>query len=116
MGNDPISFDFTIQQSNKDFIIVYSPMSKMKSRTRFNLTLRRPWYSVFISIFVLILMWFLALAMMNVAINILFYNREIQGEFIAGAFSLVFALPALREAQPGIPGVGCFMDAIGFLW
>ncbi|KAJ9078640.1 hypothetical protein DSO57_1004598 [Entomophthora muscae] len=61
-------------------------------------------------------MWFLALAMLNVAIDILFHHWDVEAGFIAGAFSLVFALPALRDAQPGIPEVGCFMDAIGFLW
>ncbi|KAJ9078642.1 hypothetical protein DSO57_1004600 [Entomophthora muscae] len=116
VGKYPISFDFTIKQANKDFIISYAPMPTIKSKTQFKLLLHRPWYSVFISIFVLILMWFLALAMLNVAIDILFHHRDAEAGFIAGAFSLVFALPALRDAQPGIPEVGCFMDAIGFLW
>ncbi|KAJ9089998.1 hypothetical protein DSO57_1007290 [Entomophthora muscae] len=116
VGELPVSFDFTIKQANKDFIINYDHMPTTESKKQFNISLERPWYSKLISIFVLIIMWFLALAMLNIAIDILFYNRETEAEFIAGAFSLIFALPALREAQPGIPKVGCFIDTIGFLW
>ncbi|KAJ9066456.1 hypothetical protein DSO57_1009206 [Entomophthora muscae] len=47
-------------------------------------------------------MWFLALAMLNIAID-----------FSSTAEN---SKRTLREAQPGIPKVGCFIDTIGFLW
>ncbi|KAJ9076262.1 hypothetical protein DSO57_1027925 [Entomophthora muscae] len=50
VGELPVSFDFTIKQANKDFIINCAHMPTNESKTQFNISLERPWYSKFISI------------------------------------------------------------------
>jgi len=30
--------------------------------------------------------------------------------------ALIFALPALRNVQPGVPQVGAYCDVVGFFW
>lgn len=35
---------------------------------------------------------------------------------VTSCTSLLFAIPKFREIQPGIPGVGCLIDIVGFNW
>ncbi|KAJ9089917.1 hypothetical protein DSO57_1008016 [Entomophthora muscae] len=116
LGEESVFFSFSIKKANKEFLVEYKNLSMNEKTAKFTMSLRRPWFSFFISSFIFVLMWLLALAMMNIAIDTIFHRREMPAEFIAAAFSLVFALPSLREAQPGIPKLGCYIDHIGFLW
>ncbi|ORY04923.1 hypothetical protein K493DRAFT_311177, partial [Basidiobolus meristosporus CBS 931.73] len=68
------------------------------------------------SICVVILMWALSLGLGTVAFQIVFLRREIQPPVIALGVSMLFSLPALRNTQPGVPGIGCATDIIGFFW
>ncbi|ORY04922.1 hypothetical protein K493DRAFT_47312 [Basidiobolus meristosporus CBS 931.73] len=68
------------------------------------------------SICVIILMWALSLGISTLAFQIVFLKREIQPPIMALGVSMLFSLPALRNTQPGIPGIGCAADVISFFW
>jgi len=42
--------------------------------------------------------------------------RIVSAPLLALPFILIFALPTLRNVQPGAPPVGSYSDVIGFFW
>lgn len=43
-------------------------------------------------------------------------HRKVEPPTIAVNAALLFALPALRNTQPGVPPVGALIDVCGFFW
>ncbi|CAO3639068.1 unnamed protein product [Cunninghamella echinulata] len=68
------------------------------------------------SLFVVVLSWILSLCQFFIAIQSVFRNRPIIPTLLAVPATLLFALPSLRGAQPGIPPIGIFLDIAGFYW
>jgi len=79
-------------------------------------TLTRPPTTLMICTFVALLMWALAIALANVAWDCIIYRREILPPILSIGVSMLFALPALRNSQPGVPAMGCLLDMAGFFW
>jgi len=42
--------------------------------------------------------------------------RQVSAPLLAMPCALIFALPALRNVQPGVPQVGAYCDIVGFFW
>jgi len=42
--------------------------------------------------------------------------RIVSAPLLAMPIILIFALPALRNVQPGVPAVGAYCDVVGFFW
>ncbi|KAL2918946.1 hypothetical protein HK105_201214 [Polyrhizophydium stewartii] len=80
------------------------------------MTLRRSWTTKFFSMIVVIVMWALSLATLALAITLWMRGRKVEPPTIAVAGGLLFALPALRNAQPGAPPIGSSVDVAGFMW
>ncbi|KAG2491959.1 hypothetical protein HYH03_009690 [Edaphochlamys debaryana] len=70
------------------------------------------------SIFVFIMMWALTLFCVTYCIYVCFVRTDEPVTFDIPGFTatLLFALPAVRDAQPGVPEVGCIMDVSGYIW
>ncbi|KAI8339675.1 hypothetical protein BC941DRAFT_349528, partial [Chlamydoabsidia padenii] len=68
------------------------------------------------SIFMCLLMWALSLVMAIFGYQVLFHRRSVDVHACMLGITMLFALPALRSAQPGIPDVGCISDVLGFYW
>jgi hypothetical protein len=77
---------------------------------------RRSTISVGFSIFVILLMWLLSFMIFAMTVDILLRRREIVPPLLALPVAALFALPALRNSQPGIPPVGAYCDVVGFYW
>jgi hypothetical protein len=60
--------------------------------------------------------WGLAIVVFNIAIDYLFYKREIPDGHLTISITMLFAMPALRKAQPEIPEIGCAIDFLCFIW
>jgi hypothetical protein len=81
----------------------------------FNLVARRADNVIIVSVMILTLMLTLAMSVLMMGI------RSASGERIELVplslyVSLLFGLPALRNAQPGAPPLGAFGDYLSFLW
>jgi len=71
----------------------------------------------FFSIFVVILMWLLSSFELAMAVDhVVVRPRQVLSPTIGFGVSMMFALPAVRSTQPGIPGMGCLVDVAGFFW
>jgi uncharacterized membrane protein (DUF373 family) len=77
---------------------------------------RRSRTTKFFSIFINILMWLLSLLLLAMVVGIWFRNRSVEPPTLAFNAALLFAVPAIRQVQPGIPTIGCIADAAGFFW
>ncbi|KAI8902606.1 hypothetical protein BC833DRAFT_572656 [Globomyces pollinis-pini] len=70
----------------------------------------------FFSMFILICMWILSFTIFILSVTLWFRDRKVEPPTIAITTSLLFALPAVRNTQPGIPNIGCTVDLAGFFW
>ncbi|KAI8144019.1 hypothetical protein BJV82DRAFT_556856 [Fennellomyces sp. T-0311] len=68
------------------------------------------------SIFICILMWALSLVLTVFAFQVIVRNRRVDAHACMIGISMLFALPALRSAQPGAPAIGCTSDILSFYW
>ncbi|PHZ10404.1 uncharacterized protein RHIMIDRAFT_245502 [Rhizopus microsporus ATCC 52813] len=68
------------------------------------------------SIFICILMWLLSLVMGLFGYQVVFRKRKADAHACMIGITTLFALPAVRSAQPGIPEVGTVSDILGFYW
>ena len=80
------------------------------------ISIRRSGITTGFSIFITALMWLLSLVIFAVAIDIAFFRSAVPPPILAVPLSSLFALPAMRNIQPGSPPVGVLSDMVGFLW
>lgn len=72
--------------------------------------------SKFFSIFMIIMMWLMSLFVLTLAVTLWMRGRKVEPPTIGVVTGMLFALPAMRAVQPGIPSIGCTSDVIGFFW
>ncbi|KAJ3271509.1 hypothetical protein HDV01_006560 [Terramyces sp. JEL0728] len=81
-----------------------------------NVVSKRSFTTQFFSIFIVLSMWILSLTIFTLATTLWFRERKVEPPTIAVTASLLFALPAIRNTQPGIPSIGATIDLAGFMW
>ena len=70
----------------------------------------------FFSLFIASLMWLLSLSMFWLAFTLCIRRRKVEPPTLGVGTSMIFALPAIRNVQPGSPPIGCTADYLGFFW
>ncbi|KAJ1983332.1 hypothetical protein H4R34_001355, partial [Dimargaris verticillata] len=80
------------------------------------LAITRSRISLVFSIFIMIVMWAMALTVTVLSFQILVNRRQVGDPLITVGATMLFALPALRNSQPGIPTLGCASDILSFFW
>ena len=80
------------------------------------LSFQRSFTSKFFAFFVIIIMWVLSIMMLTLASTLWLRERKVEPPTISLSAALLFALPALRNSQPGAPAIGCTADVAGFFW
>ncbi|TPX39239.1 hypothetical protein SeMB42_g06402 [Synchytrium endobioticum] len=68
------------------------------------------------SVFVAIIMWLLALSIFTLSFSLWIRGIKADLPAVGVATSMLFALPAIRNAQPGAPPIGCTSDVMSFFW
>ncbi|KAF9928560.1 hypothetical protein FBU30_002298 [Linnemannia zychae] len=68
------------------------------------------------SLFIISIMWLLSIVIGIIAIQVIRKYRVTDEHVLTLGIATLFALPALRETQPGIPSIGCAADVLGFYW
>lgn len=82
----------------------------------FNLVVRRADQVIVVSILIMVLMMSLAMSVLLMALQTLASNEKIDLLPLTLSISLLFGLPALRNAQPAVPPLGAFGDYLSFIW
>jgi len=66
---------------------------------------------------IFLLMWFLSLSIFVAAMSVWFRGKNTELPLVAISTALLFALPNIRNSQPGVPSpVGTTGDMVGFFW
>ena len=83
----------------------------------FNLVIQRAANVVVMSIMIMVLMMSLAMSVFMMSVQALDVDKG-QNDLLSLSLcvSLLFGLPALRNAQPAVPSLGAFGDFLSFLW
>lgn len=111
--NIPIAFQYST------FLQGWSIISNLN--TRMDFVQVETWFirsktTKFFSLFINILMWVVSLSLLTLVMGIWIRKRRVETPILAFSAALLFALPALRNVQPGVPQIGCTADAVGFFW
>ncbi|KAI9292669.1 hypothetical protein K502DRAFT_367395 [Neoconidiobolus thromboides FSU 785] len=106
-------YDLPEDEKTNDYFSTYTTLDESKIVA---VRAVRPPTTLLVCSFMVVLMWCLAIAMINIAVDAVFNNREIPPPILGTSVSMLFALPALRNSQPGVPAMGCISDILGFFW
>jgi hypothetical protein len=71
---------------------------------------------VFFSGFVMFLMWGATIAVLLLVLSVILRGRKIEVGMFSFLAALIFALIAVRNAQPGVPPIGTWSDFVSFFW
>jgi hypothetical protein len=95
-----------------------TPHSVVREGTNLQIFLRvdPSWAAVLFAVFIMAVMWALALAAIAVVVSLVARRRRFEGAFTALLAALLFAFPTVRNALPGIPPVGVLFDYAAFFW
>ena len=70
----------------------------------------------FFSLFIVTTMWMISLAIFIMAYCHFLWKKTVTAPTIGVATTMLFALPAIRNSQPGAPPIGCTSDVVGFFF
>jgi hypothetical protein len=82
----------------------------------FNLAIRRADNVIAFSVLFMTLMMSLALSVLLMCLSALASSDKLELLPLSLCVSLLFGLPALRNAQPAVPPLGVFGDYVSFIW
>jgi len=81
-----------------------------------DITIARASTTKFFSLFVLIMMWGLTIAVLLLTLSVVLRGRKVEVSMFSFTAALLFAFSTVRNAQPGTPPVGTYSDFISFFW
>jgi hypothetical protein len=84
--------------------------------SNFTVRVRRAPATRFFAIFIMVLMWALALAAVAIALILTYLRHDIGPGVLGFLAALLFALPNIRGALPGAPPIGSLNDYLAFFW
>ncbi|MEY2431749.1 MAG: hypothetical protein QOC92_1474 [Acidimicrobiaceae bacterium] len=72
--------------------------------------------TVVFAVFVMVLMWLLAIGALLLSLSVLVGGRKVELAMFGFLGSLLFAFPAIRNVVPGTPPIGSLNDYLAFFW
>ncbi|KAJ3313742.1 hypothetical protein HDV04_001546 [Boothiomyces sp. JEL0838] len=121
----PLSISITnsMDEWRTDFILEDSSPSKNDTSIKVSITFTRGISQKFFSLFIVVLMWVMSmgnylidLGVFLMAMSHVWLQQKIEAPTTGVVTSMLFALPAVRNMQPGQPPIGCTADVVGFFW
>lgn len=82
----------------------------------FNVVVRRADNVIVVSVLVMVLMMSLAVSILVMSFRALVSEERMELLPLSLCVSLLFGLPALRNAQPAVPALGVLGDYLSFIW
>jgi hypothetical protein len=111
----PISLEFVPTMPG---FKIESAKNKESDETYVDITMKisRSPMVVFFSIFVMILMWAVSIAVLFLVLSVVVRGRKVEIAMFSFIATLLFAFVAVRNSQPGVPPIGTFTDYSSFFW
>lgn len=125
-SNDPVEatefqavpIEFTSIASIPGFEISVSPVEKANTKefVYMSIDIERSATVQFFSLVVMLIMWVLSILALLLAIRVLRAGKMPETAMLGLMAALLFAFPAIRNAQPNVPPIGTLSDFLSFLW
>lgn len=115
----PLPITAYVQGAIQGFKIdtVFRGLSEDGSGVQLAFTVRRSPITKTFSILILTVMWCLSSGVFVAAMSVWFRDKKVELQLISLSTAMLFALPKVRDSQPGIPAVaGTTSDMVGFFW
>ncbi|KAI8597337.1 hypothetical protein EDD21DRAFT_447104 [Dissophora ornata] len=112
----PVSLTFLGMLQSVEFIPTVRLSNDDLYKISIEIFTRRSPTTIGFSLFVVMIMWALSITIGIIAIQVIRKHRVTDEHVLTLGITTLFALPALRETQPGIPAIGCAADVLGFYW
>ncbi|KAG0315513.1 hypothetical protein BGZ99_007417 [Dissophora globulifera] len=112
----PVSLTFLGMLQSVEFIPTVRLSNDDLYKISIEIFTRRSPTTIGFSLFIVMIMWALSIAIGIIAIQVIRKYRVTDEHVLTLGITTLFALPALRETQPGIPAIGCAADVLGFYW
>src|SRR6266550_463008 len=80
------------------------------------MTIARASTTKFFSLFVMVMMWGLTIAVLLLTLSCVLRGRKVELAMFSFTAALLFAFASVRNAQPGTPPIGTYSDFISFFW
>ncbi|KAF9435477.1 hypothetical protein BGZ76_006219 [Entomortierella beljakovae] len=112
----PVSLTFLGLLQSVEFIPTVHLSNDDLYKISIEIFTRRSPTTIGFSLFIVMIMWALSIAIGIIAIQVIRKYRVTDEHVLTLGITTLFALPALRETQPGIPAIGCAADVLGFYW
>ena len=82
----------------------------------FDLDFERSSTAQFFSLFIVVMMWALSIAVLFLLLSVIVRKRKPELAMFSFMAALLFAFYAVRNSQPNVPTIGVFSDFISFFW
>ncbi|KAG9324463.1 hypothetical protein KVV02_006607, partial [Mortierella alpina] len=112
----PVSLTFLGMLQSVEFIPTVRLSNEDLYKIAIEIFTRRSPTTIGFSLFIVMIMWCLSISIGIIAIQVIRKYRVSDEHVLTLGITTLFALPALRETQPGIPAIGCAADVLGFYW
>ncbi|KAJ3114386.1 hypothetical protein HDU96_002142 [Phlyctochytrium bullatum] len=120
-ANETLNVIFDIQLSTAGFRMAVDETAAKNQDTPSHsffiaFTISRTLTTTMFSIFVMVLLWAIALLAYGFTSFVVAYGMKSEPPVIAYSVAMLFAIPNVRNTQPGSPPMGCTGDLIAFFW
>ncbi|KAG0240828.1 hypothetical protein BGX31_001625 [Mortierella sp. GBA43] len=112
----PVSLTFLGMLQSVEFIPIVRVSEDDLYKVSIEILTKRSPTTIGFSLFIVLIMWALSITIGIIAIQVIQKYRVTDEHVLTLGITTLFALPALRETQPGIPSIGCAADVLGFYW
>ncbi|KAJ3321399.1 hypothetical protein HDV06_004384 [Boothiomyces sp. JEL0866] len=99
-----------------EFVLEDSSPTKNDTSFKVSVSFTRAISQKFFSLFIVVLMWVMSMGVFLMAMSHVWLQQKIEAPTTGVVTSMLFALPAVRNMQPGQPPIGCTADVVGFFW
>lgn len=119
--DEPVPLAIQFETAVPGFVVkAIKPDAKAKDAdvgySGIDMTVTRTATVVGFSIFDMTLVWGLACVILTMIWQVLFYQRKIEFAMFGYMATILFALPTIRNLQPGVPPLGSLVDFLSLFW
>lgn len=114
---NPVPLVFKFDADVPGFDISYKPMAENSSIFIYiDVCTTRSLPVKFFAIVIIVIMWVLSIMALLLALKVMKSGKLPEVGMLSWTAVMLFAFPAIRNAQPGVPPVGTASDFLSFFW
>ncbi|MEG4204366.1 DUF4436 family protein [Microcoleus sp. Pol7_A1] len=114
---NPVPLEFKFNADVPGFDISYKPMAENSSIFIYiDVSATRSIPVKFFALVIIVIMWVLSTMALLLALKVMQSGKLPEVGMLSWTAVMLFAFPAIRNAQPGVPPVGTASDFLSFFW